>query len=149
MRENTRNKETCLFRKPQGFRRIRIHLTAEAVEWLGGTTKDNDGNTVGNHTLFYGLLSRMRLTPGRDASFRRPQELQPGQFQFSETGLAEEWNIGRKKVRTLLTTLEHLGMVAIRTSKVASVASMTCIEGWTDTPGDYVGNPCSTVRSGI
>ena len=102
MQENKRNKETSLFKKPQGFRTIRIHFTAEAIEWLGGTTKDDEGNTIGNHTLFYDLLSRMRLSPGRGDSFRRPQELQPGQFQFSETRLAEEWNIGRKRIRNLL-----------------------------------------------
>ena len=97
MQENKMNKEPFLFKKPQGFRTIRIHLTAEAIEWLEGATKDDGGNTIGNHTLFYDLLSRMRLTPDRDASFRRPQELQPGQFQFSETRLAEEWNVGREK----------------------------------------------------
>ena len=129
MREDTGNKEAYPFRKPQGFRTIRFHLAAEAVEWLNGTTRDNGGNTVGNHALFYDLLSRMRSAPGRDGSFRRPQELQAGQFQFSETGLAEEWNTGRKKVRNLLA---------------ASVASVTCIEGWTDTQGNYVSNPCST-----
>ena len=59
MQENKRNKETSLFKKPQGFRTIRIHLTAEAIEWLGGTTKDNGNNTIGNYTLFYDLLSRM------------------------------------------------------------------------------------------
>lgn len=64
MQENKRNKETSLFKKPQGFRTVRIHFTAEAIEWLGGTTKDDDGNTIGNHTLFYDLLSRMRLSPG-------------------------------------------------------------------------------------
>ncbi|MCS2564242.1 hypothetical protein NXY46_25155 [Bacteroides ovatus] len=52
MQENKRNKETSLFKKPQGFRTVRIHFTAEAIEWLGGTTKDDDGNTIGNHTLF-------------------------------------------------------------------------------------------------
>lgn len=86
MREYTGNKEAYPFRKPQGFRTIRFHLAAEAVEWLNGTTRDNAGNTVGNHALFYDLLSRMRSAPGRDGSFRRPQELQAGQFQFSETG---------------------------------------------------------------
>lgn len=105
MREYTGNKEAYPFRKPQGFRTIRFHLAAEAVEWLNGTTRDNAGNTVGNHALFYDLLSRMRSAPGRDGSFRRPQELQAGQFQFSETGLAEEWNTGRKKVRNLLATI--------------------------------------------
>lgn len=82
MREDTGNKEAYPFRKPQGFRTIRFHLAAEAVEWLNGTTRDNGGNTVGNHALFYDLLSRMRSAPGRDGSFRRPQELQAGQFQF-------------------------------------------------------------------
>ena len=120
MQENKRNKETSLFKKPQGFRTVRIHFTAEAIEWLGGTTKDDDGNTIGNHTLFYDLLSRMRLSPGRGDSFRRPQELQPGQFQFSETRLAEEWNIGRKRIRNLLATMEKLGMIAVDASKTAS-----------------------------
>ena len=142
-----KDKETYLFSKPQGFRRIRFHLTAEAIEWLDGTTKDDDGNTICNHTLFYDLLARMRLLPGRDSSFRRPQELQPGQLQFSEPGLAEEWHMGRKKVRNLLATMERLGMITVSTSKVASVASVTCVEGWTDTLGSYVGNPCNTVRT--
>ena len=143
MREDTRNKEAYPFRKPQGFRTIRFHLAAEAVEWLNGTTKDNGGNTA----LFYDLLSRMRTVPGRDGSFRRPQELQAGQFQFSETGLAEEWNTGRKKVRNLLATMESLGMITASSTKVASVASMTCVEGWTDMQGSYVGNPCHTAQT--
>lgn len=140
-----KDKETYLFSKPQGFRTIRFYLTAEAIGWLGGTTKDDDDNAIGNHTLFYNLLSRMRLVPGRDGSFRRPQELQPGQLQLSETGLAEEWHMGRKKVRNLLATMERLSLITASTSKVASVVSVTCIEGWTDTQGSYVGNPCHTV----
>ncbi len=144
-----KDKETYLFKKPQGFRTIRFHLTAESIEWLAGTTNDNDGNTIGNRTLFKSLLSRMRSLPGRDSSFRRPQELQPGQLQFSETGLAEEWHMGRKKIRNLLATMERLGMITVSTSKVASVASVTCIEGWTDMQGSYVGNPYHTAPNGI
>lgn len=140
-------KETLLFKKPQGFRTIRFHLTAEAIGWLDGTTKDDNGNTISNHTLFYDLLARMRSLPGRDNSFRRPQELQPGQLQFSETGLAEEWNMGRKKVRNLLATMERLDMITVSSTKVASVVSVTCIEGWTDTQGSYLGNPCNTIQT--
>lgn len=147
IQENMKDKETYLFSKPQVFRTIRFHLTAEAIEWLVGTTKDDDDNAIGNHTLFYNLLSRMRLIPGRDGSFRRPQELQPGQLQFSETGLAEEWHMGRKKVRNLLATMERLGMITASSTKVASVASVTCVDGWTDTLGSYVSNPCNTVRT--
>lgn len=144
-----KSKETYLFSKPQGFRTIRFHLAAEAIEWLDGTTKDDDDNTIGNHTLFYNLLSCMRLVPGRDSSFRRPQELLPGQLQFSEIGLAEEWHMGRKKVRNLLAMMERLGMITVSTSKVASVASVACIEGWTDRQGSYVGNPYNTAPNGI
>ena len=93
------------------------------------------------------MARRMRLLPGRNSSFRRPQTLQPGQLQFSETGLAEEWNMGRKKVRNLLATMERLGLITVSTSKVASVASVTCVEGWTDTQGSYVGNFCNTART--
>ena len=149
MREDTGNKEAYPFRKPQGFRTIRFHLAAEAVEWLNGTTKDNGGNTVGNHALFYDLLSRMRTVPGRDGSFRRPQELQAGQFQFSETRLAEEWNVGRKRTRNLLATMERLGMIAVDASKTASVASMTCIEEWTDFQNRRVINLCNPALNGI
>lgn len=144
-----KDKETYLFSKPQGFRTIRFHLAAEAIEWLDGTTKDDDDNAIGNHTLFYNLLSRMRLIPGRDGSFRRPQELQAGQLQFSETGLSEKWNVGRKKVRNLLATMERLDLITVIASKVASVASVTCIEGWTDAQGNYVSNPCNTASNDI
>ena len=144
MQENRRNKEPFALQKPQGFRTIRFHFTAEAIEWLARAMKDNGGNTVSNHALFYDLLSRMRLTSGRDDSFRRPQELQAGQLQLSETGLAEEWNTGRKKVRNLLAAMERLGLIAVTASRTASVASVTCIEGWTDTQGNYVSNPCRT-----
>lgn len=149
MREYTRNKELYPFRKPQGFRTIRFYLAAEAIEWLNGTTRDNDGNTIGNHTLFYELLARMQSVPGRDGFFRRPQELQAGQLQFSETGLSEKWNVGRKKVRNLLATMERLGLITVIASKVASVASVTCIEGWTDAQGNHVSNPCNTASNGI
>ncbi len=91
----------------------------------------------------------MQSVPGRDDSFRRPQGLQAGQLQFSETGLSEKWNVGRKKVRNLLATMERLGLITVIASKVASVASVTCIEGWTDTQGNYVSNPCNTASNGI
>lgn len=147
IQENMKDKETYLFKKSQGFRIIRFHLTAEAIEWLDGTTKDDDDNIIGNRILFKSLLSRMRLVPGRDNSFRRPQELQAGQLQFSETGLTEEWHMGRKKVRNLLATMERLGLITVSTSKVASVASVTCVEGWTDMLGNYKENPCNTAQT--
>ncbi len=78
---------------------------------------------------------------GRDESFRRPQWVQAGAFQFSEIGLAAEWNMGRKRVHNLLLVMESIGLIAVHSSRVASVAIMTCVEGWTDKHGDFVRNP--------
>lgn len=51
IQENMKDKETYLFKKSQGFRTIRFHLTAEAIEWLDGTTKDDDDNIISNRIL--------------------------------------------------------------------------------------------------
>lgn len=57
--------------------------------------------------------------------------------------------MGRKKVRNLLATMERPGLITVSTSKVASVASMTCVEGWTDMQGSYVSNPCHIVQTAL
>ena len=138
--EDMRNKETHLFRKPQGFRTIRFHFTAEAIEWLAGTTNDNEGNAIDNHTLFYDLLSRICLTSGRDDSFRRPLALSAGQAQYSEEQLSDRWNMGRKRIRNLLATLTDLGLIDTCRSRVASVMTFPCLRGW-ETADGIISNP--------
>ena len=125
------------------FRSICFCFTAEALEWLSGTTNDDGNNPIANRLLFYDLLRRIRFTEGRDESFRRPQWVQAGVFQFSEIGLATEWNMGRKRVHNLLLTMERVGLIAVHSSRVASVAAMTCVTGWTDKHGDFVRSPYS------
>ncbi len=85
----------------------------------------------------------MRFTAGRDGSFRRPQLVRAGAFQFSEIGLAAEWNMGRKRVHNLLLIMERVGLIAVHSSRIASIAAMTCVEGWMDKHGNFVRNPYS------
>ena len=118
-------------------------FTAEALEWLSGTTNDDGNYAIANRNLFYGLLRRMRFTAGRDESFRRPQWVQAGAFQFSEIGLATEWNMSRKRIHNLLLTMERIGLIVVHSSRVASVATMTCVAGWIDTAGNFVRNSYS------
>ena len=125
------------------FQSICFCFTAEALEWLSGTTSDDGNNPVANRNLFYDLLRRIRFTEGRDDAFRRPQWVQAGAFQFSEIQLAEEWNMGRKRIHNLLLTMERVGLIAVHSSRVASVAAMTCVTGWTDKHGYFVSNPYS------
>lgn len=124
------------------FRSICFHFTAKALQWLSGTTSDDGNIPIANQSLFYSLLQRMRFTAGRDESFRRPQQVQAGAFQFSKIGLAAEWNMGRKRVHNLLLTMECVGLIAVSSSRIASIAAMSCVEGWTNADGDFVKNPC-------
>lgn len=120
------------------FSSVSFRLPAEAVEWLSGTTTDNDGNEIRNMAIFSGLLKDMRTTPGYDAGFRRPLNLQPGQAQFSEISLAGKWNLGRKKMHNILARMEAAGLVRIFNSRIGSVISFTCITEWENPDGEVI-----------
>lgn len=122
------------------FSSVRFRLTAEAVEWLSGTTTDNDGNEIRNLAIFSGLLKDMRTKPGYDTGYRRPFNLQPGQAQFSEISLADKWNLGRKKMHNILARMEAAGLVRIFNSRVGSALSFTCITDWENPDGEVIAN---------
>lgn len=122
------------------FSNLSLRLTAEAIEWLAGTTPDNSGNEVPNIAIFTDLLKGMRTKAGYDGSFRRPLNLQPGQTQFSEIGLAQRWNLGRKKTHNLLSRMEAVGIVKIYNSRIGSALTFTCIPGWESLDGEPVAN---------
>lgn len=115
------------------FSSISFKLTADAVEWLSGTTTDNDGKEVRNIDIFNGLLKEMRTDAGYDSTFRRPLNLKPGQAQFSEIGLAERWKLGRKKMHNILARMEDAVLVEIYNSRVGSAITFSCVTGW-ETP---------------
>lgn len=115
-----------------------MKLTSDAIEWLSGTTTDNDGNEIRNIDIFTGLLKEMRTAAGYDGTYRRPLNLKPGQAQFSEIGLAERWNLGRKKMHNILSKMEVVGLVEIYNSRIGSAITFSCITGWEayDKPDD-------------
>lgn len=115
------------------FSSISLKLTADAIEWLSGTTTDNVGNEIRNIDIFTGLLKEMRTAAGYDATYRRPLNLKPGQAQFSEIGLAERWNLGRKKMHNILSRMEAVGLVEIYNSRIGSAITFSCVTGW-ETP---------------
>ena len=115
------------------FSSISLKLTADAIEWLSGTTTDNDGNEIRNIDIFTGLLKEMRTAAGYDGTYRRPLNLKPGQAQFSEIGLAERWKLGRKKMHNILSRMVAVGLVEIYNSRIGSVITFSCVTGW-ETP---------------
>lgn len=122
------------------FSSLNLHLTADALEWLSGTTTDNDGKEITNMVIFSELLKDMRTTAGYDGTFRRPLNLKPGQMQFSEISLAERRNLGRKKMHNLLSRMEAAGLVSIYNSRVGSALSFTCVSDWENLDGETVIN---------
>lgn len=122
------------------FSSVNIRITADAVEWLSGTTTDNNGNAISNMAIFSGLLKDMRTAPGYDGTFRRPLNLKPGQAQFSEIGLAEKLNLGRKRMHNLLSRMETVGLVTIYNSRIGSALSFSCIMDWKNLDGEPIAN---------
>ena len=122
------------------FSSLNLRLTTDTLEWLSGTTTDNDGKEIPNMAIFNELLRDMRTSAGYDDSFRRPLNLKPGQAQFSEISLAERWNLGRKKMHNILLRMDAVGLVSIYNSRVGSVISFTCVSGWENPDGELLTN---------
>lgn len=128
------------FRTLTGYDNIIIILSNRAGEWLSRTTKTNDGYIVSHRTLLNDLLSRMQLTEMKSVGFRRVLSLYPGQAQYSELQLQEEWNIGRKVIRRLLAEMQIVGLIEMDKSTVASTVTFPFIYSWT-VRGTVVENP--------
>ena len=84
MQENTKDKEKYCFLRPTGIETFAFIFSEGALQWLHGTTTDDDGREIGNFTLFADLLARMALADGTAKGFHRPLTLSVGQAQYSE-----------------------------------------------------------------
>ena len=58
------DKEKYSFLRPTGIETFAFIFSAGALQWLHGTTTDDDGREIGNFTLFGDLLARMALADG-------------------------------------------------------------------------------------
>ena len=135
------DKETQNPMYPAGIVSMSFRFSGKALQWLHGTTKDDNGKETGNFSLFNDLLPGMALASGEGNGFRRPLVLSAGQAQYSEKMLSSQWNMGRKRVRNLLATLTELGLIDTRRSRVASVMTFPCLIEWETTGGGTISNP--------
>ena len=135
------DKETYRFMYPAGIVSLSLVFSQKALQWLCGTTRDDDGRETVNFILFGDLLARMALTTGESKGFRRPLRLSAGQAQYSEEQLSTQWNMGRKRIRNLLDALTDMGLIETHRSRVASVMTFPCIRGWTTADGTVISNP--------
>lgn len=135
------DKETYRFMYPAGIASLSFVFSQKALQWLYGTTTDDNGRETGNFILFGDLLARMAFTAGEGKGFRRPLTLSAGQAQYSEKQLSVQWNMGRKRIRNLLDALTGMGLINTNRSRVASVITFPCIRGWKTADGTFIPNP--------
>ena len=134
------DKETYRFMYPAGIASLSFVFSQKALQWLCGTTTDDDGRETVNFILFGDLLARMALTTGESKGFRRPLMLSAGQAQYSEEQLSTRWNMGRKRIRNLLDALTDMGLIGTSRSRVASVMTFQCVRGWKTADGSHIDN---------
>ena len=134
------DKETYRFMYPTGIASFSFRFSDHAMQWLCGTTTDDNGRETGNLTLFGDLLARMALTDGVASGFHRPLMLSAGQAQYSEEQLSSQWNMGRKRIRNLLAMLSEMGLIDTCRSRVASVMTFPCLLQWETSENDNIDN---------
>ena len=125
---------------PAGIASLSLVFSHKALQWLCGTTTDDNGRETGNFILFGDLLARVALTAGEGKGFRRPLRLSAGQVQYSEEQLSVQWNMGRKRIRNLLDVLTDMGLIETCRSRVASVMTFPCVRGWKTADGSHTDN---------
>lgn len=116
-------------------------MTTEVMNLLSGTTENKRGDKVSNTILFYDLLSRMAVNAKVSNDFRRPLALRPGQAQYSELRLAEQWQMNRTRLRNLLDRMEQAGLIYTNRSLVGSVMTFPSVLGWSRSDKPYIRNP--------
>ena len=126
---------------PAGIASLSFVFSHKALQWLCGTTTDDNGRETGNFILFGDLLAKMALADGESKGFRRPLTLSAGQAQYSEEQLSAQWNMGRKRIRNLLNALTDMGFIDTNRSRVASVMTFPCVRGWRTADGCCITNP--------
>lgn len=134
-------KEPYKFQLPSGIDFFSFRMTTEAMNLLACTTENKRGEKISNISLFYDLLSRIAVRPKVSNDFRRPLALQPGQAQYSELRLAEQWRMNCTRMRNLLDRMEQAGLIYTVRSLVGSVMSFPSVLGWSCSDKPYTTNP--------
>ena len=134
-------KEEYSFQQPLRLDFITFRMTTDAMGLLNATTENRNGKRISNLTLFYDLLSRMAVNAKVSNDFRRPLALQPGQAQYSELRLAEQWQMNRTRLRNLLDRMEQAGLIYTDRSLVGSVMTFSSVLGWSRPDKLYIRNP--------
>ena len=112
------------------FGKVRVELSQEACEYLGGIT---NGVTIWN--IYSELLNQLSQTNGTIVKRGIQITLSQGELDCSVNSLCKRLGIGPKPMTKVLDRFVELGLIRRTPSKLASVADMVSVVGWTDEDG--------------
>ena len=112
------------------FGKVRVELSSEACEYLGGIT---NGVTIWN--IYSELLNQLSQTDGTIVKRGIQITLSEGKLDCSVNSLCKRLGIGPKPMTKVLERFVELGLIRRTPSKLASIADMVSVVGWTDEDG--------------
>lgn len=112
------------------FGKVRVELSPEACEYLGGIT---NGVTIWN--IYSELLNQLSQTNGTIVKRGIQITLTEGELDCSVNSLCKRLGIGPKPMTKVLDRFVELGLIRRTPSKLASIADMVSVVGWTDEDG--------------
>ena len=120
------------------FDNIRIELSLEACQYLGGIT---NGVTIWN--IYSELLNLLSQFNGTIVKRGIQIELAPGEIDCSINSLRQKFGIGPKPMTKIINRFVELGLIRITPSKLASIDDLVSVVGWSDADGyhEFKRNP--------
>ena len=112
------------------FGKVRVELSPEACEYLGGIT---NGVTIWN--IYSELLNQLSQNNGTIVKRGILITLSEGELDCSVNSLCKRLGIGPKPMTKVLDRFVELGIIRRTPSKLASIADMVSVVGWTDEDG--------------
>lgn len=112
------------------FGKVCVELSSEACEYLGGIT---NGVTIWN--IYSELLNQLSQTNGTIVKRGIQITLSEGELDCSVNSLCKRLGIGPKPMTKVLDRFVELGLIRRTPSKLASIADMVSVVGWTDEDG--------------
>lgn len=112
------------------FDKLRIELSQEACKYLGGIT-----NGVTIWSIYSELLNLLSQSNGVIVKRGIQIELAPGEIDCSINSLRQKFGIGPKPMTKVISRFVELGLIRITPSKLASIADMVSVVGWSNADG--------------
>lgn len=112
------------------FDKLRIELSLEACEYLGGIT-----NGVTIWSIYSELLNLLSQSNGKIVKRGIQIELAPGEIDCSINSLRQKFGIGPKPMTKVISRFVELGLIRITPSKLASIADLVSVVGWSNADG--------------